>query len=507
MQNTNFSDGPSVPAEHKFQLKPLLLMVLCAALFCIFSALTLVAQQRQHILDEAVQSNLRTTRLASLYVTHLLETSTRLLDEISTIVQRNGWQHLTNPAGLAFLQKLIEGYPEIQSILLIDGAGQLLLSTNAPFPLAEHISYVDREYFIQHQEGKDLVFGEQLIGRASGKRNTPITRAIRSPDGRLQGIIMVTIESTIFSKLFPDAEYTENKEITLLREDGAIFVRFPEQTEAGQRFPQAASLQQAKHAPRGAFFANSSISGEMQIMAYEKLAEAPLVVITTQDKQRVLAPWLPFSLSITLALLILITLLGGASYHTLRAARQMKRLQDELKTLAHTDFLTGLYNRRYFMEQAERELLRAQRYTTPTAILMCDLDHFKRINDTYGHSNGDRALCEVARYAVLTLREVDIISRFGGEEFAILLPQTGHTQAEEVASRLCQGIADLSILSEQGVPLRVTISIGVAMAKPDGSASLHTLLAQADHALYEAKSRGRNRVITAWEMAQETEDS
>ena len=102
---------------------------------------------------------------------------------------------------------------------------------------------------------------------------------------------MVTIESGIFSKLFIDADYTANKEITLLREDGAVFARIPEQLNPGRRFPQAEVLKRAEETERGAFSAISSISGELQIMVYEKLADAPLVVVTSQDERRVLAPW------------------------------------------------------------------------------------------------------------------------------------------------------------------------------------------------------------------------
>ena len=502
MQNSTPPDAVDVQSEQKFQLKPLLVMVFCTALFCIFAALGLIIQHRQHALEDATQTNLKTTRLTSLYLTHLLETSTRLLDDVSGIVRQHGMQHLANQEGWDFLKRLVNSYPEIQSILLIQGSGQLLLTTNEPFSPQRRVDLSDREYFIQHRDGKDLVFGEQLVGRTSGRKTTPISRAIRTPDGRLQGIVVVTIESEIFSQLFIDADYTDNKEITLLREDGAVFARIPEQLNPGRRFPQAEVLKRAEETERGAFSAISSISGELQIMVYEKLADAPLVVVTSQDERRVLAPWGLFSLSIVVVLLVLLMPLAGASYHTLRAARRMQQLQDELEKLAHTDFLTGLDNRRHFMGQAERELLRAQRYATQTAILMFDLDHFKAINDTYGHGNGDRVLRDVAHYVTRTLREADIIGRIGGEEFAILLPQADCAQAEEVAWRLCKGVADLVIDSEQGTPLRITISVGIAMAYPDEKAPLHNLLGQADRALYEAKNRGRNQVCATWQMAQ-----
>ena len=184
MQNSTPPDAVDVQSEQKFQIKPLLVMVLCTALFCIFAALGLIIQHRQHALEDATQTNLKTTRLTSLYLTHLLETSTRLLDDVSGIVRQHGMQHLANQEGWDFLKRLVNSYPEIQSILLIQGSGQLLLTTNEPFSPQRRIDLSDREYFIQHRDGKDLVYGEQLDGRTSSRKTTPISRAIRTPDGR-----------------------------------------------------------------------------------------------------------------------------------------------------------------------------------------------------------------------------------------------------------------------------------------------------------------------------------
>jgi len=169
---------------------------------------------------------------------------------------------------------------------------------------------------------------------------------------------------------------------------------------------------------------------------------------------------------------------------------------DELERRAHTDFLTGLANRGRFMELAETEQARSARYRTPFSVLLLDIDHFKTINDKHGHKSGDAVLQALATILQSTLREVDIIGRVGGEEFAVLLPETGAKKGTEVAERLRQAIADTVISAGIDLPLYITVSIGVA-APVSTQEHLDTVLRRADAALYAAKNGGRNRVCSA----------
>lgn len=166
---------------------------------------------------------------------------------------------------------------------------------------------------------------------------------------------------------------------------------------------------------------------------------------------------------------------------------------DELERRAYYDYLTGLANRRYFLERAESELTRAVRYGSDLSIVMMDVDHFKQVNDTYGHKVGDLVLQKLAEVSRATLRDVDVTGRVGGEEFAILLPETGRDQAMEAAERLRAAISAAKVAMPSGLPLQITVSLGVTTL--DGKdTNIDVLLNQADRALYRAKSEGRNRV-------------
>lgn len=172
-----------------------------------------------------------------------------------------------------------------------------------------------------------------------------------------------------------------------------------------------------------------------------------------------------------------------------------ERLQQELRAQAALDPLTGIFNRRAFFEAAAGRVAEAVRARQPVSVLAVDLDHFKRINDGYGHSVGDRVLRHFVRTARRELREQDTMARFGGEEFVALLPRVGVSEAESVAERLARRFAETPLLVDAR-PVEATVSVGVAELDAGGE-RLEGLLKRADDALYRAKCRGRNQVQRA----------
>jgi len=175
-----------------------------------------------------------------------------------------------------------------------------------------------------------------------------------------------------------------------------------------------------------------------------------------------------------------------------RDVSERKELEDKLTTLARVDDLTQVCNRRYFYEEAEKQLVLAHRYQRPLAMLMLDLDRFKQVNDTYGHRAGDEVLKHFAQICCGTIRETDIIGRTGGEEFAILLPETELDSAFLLAERIRSSVALATVKLNESI-LSYSVSIGVAV-KDSEKMHIEELLSRADKALYEAKEAGRNHI-------------
>ncbi len=172
-------------------------------------------------------------------------------------------------------------------------------------------------------------------------------------------------------------------------------------------------------------------------------------------------------------------------------------IEQELKmraeAQAQTDYLTGQFNRRRFVELAERELSRSIRFQRPFTLLMIDVDHFKAVNDTWGHSVGDAVLKEVAQLIHSALRDADLFGRTGGEEFAAVIMETDGAGAIEVAERLCATVAGAAIVPPEAGRIQVSVSIGLAQLR-GRSIGFNHLLMEADAAMYDAKQAGRNRV-------------
>ncbi|MBO6520841.1 MAG: diguanylate cyclase [Rhodospirillales bacterium] len=175
---------------------------------------------------------------------------------------------------------------------------------------------------------------------------------------------------------------------------------------------------------------------------------------------------------------------------------ERKMMEEELRRLATTDPLTGVNNRRRYSEISEREMTRCKRYRHPLCVLMLDADHFKNVNDTYGHEAGDRVLKALADACVAELRDVDVLGRFGGEEFTVTLPETPMETALEAAERLRAKLAATDVELEDGQRISFTVSIGASCLAGEDE-GLTDLLNRADAALYKAKEEGRNRVVAA----------
>lgn len=183
----------------------------------------------------------------------------------------------------------------------------------------------------------------------------------------------------------------------------------------------------------------------------------------------------------------------GAIIHDIT---ETKQLEKQLEAMASTDGLTGLYNRAIFDARIREELSRAQRYQQPISLMFLDIDHFKQVNDSYGHVAGDACLIAFAELLHNMTRKVDVVARYGGEEFVIILPHTNSANALTFAERLRKAVeSDNTIHNDVAIPW--TVSIGLSSLEHDWNLAVEAWLERADSALYQAKESGRNQMITS----------
>jgi diguanylate cyclase (GGDEF)-like protein len=206
---------------------------------------------------------------------------------------------------------------------------------------------------------------------------------------------------------------------------------------------------------------------------------------------------LPLGMAIGATIFIVVTLRGAkilsdAMHRNFHLGYELKHAYEEADTRSKIDSLTGINNRRSFFECGEQINRYCERNSLPLSAIVMDVDHFKRINDTLGHHFGDITLSQIGKILEAEFRKSDVIGRLGGEEFAILLPDTTLNEAQNLAEKLRQSIAATPIIYQEK-QLSITVSIGVA----SGIYDLETLLPQADAAMYQAKTEGRNRTVTA----------
>uniref|UniRef100_UPI00248E1720 GGDEF domain-containing protein n=1 Tax=Thalassobaculum salexigens TaxID=455360 RepID=UPI00248E1720 len=197
-------------------------------------------------------------------------------------------------------------------------------------------------------------------------------------------------------------------------------------------------------------------------------------------------------------LLIPLILAPPLLFFILSKMRQLSIAHEELMTVAATDSLTSLLNRRAFTEMVDGYLNRVEdAAASHNALFVIDVDHFKLVNDTYGHGAGDRVLQHITELMRSSVRNVDLVSRLGGEEFVVVMPDTPEPFAMVVAERLRDVIASTPLRLDDGRELGVTISIGCALRNSVGEDSIDKLIGRADDALYQAKRQGRDRVVLA----------
>lgn len=377
-------------------------------------------------------------------------------------------------------------------VRLVDERGEVfLIPPDGPHQGA---SAQGRDYFIAAMASPpgQLVIGQTIQGRASGKWQMPVATRLTRPSHGIV-LIFVGIETGVFSRVFDEIRTDQDAVVSIIRRDGILLARSSARPiDLGISFANFPLFTEGlAKAPRGVMLVPSArTDGVPRMIAFGVMARYPLITLVGESVHAIDAPlwrmiWIIAALLLPVTLAVLF-----CAWHGIALLTALRLREEELSRLATTDDLTGLTNRRQFLELCNEEMLRARRYQQPLAFLELDLDFFKRINDAYGHATGDAVLKALAGVGRSCLRDVDHFGRLGGEEFGILLPSTDLAGALLLAERLVAAVAACEVPAGELV-LRFTASIGVAALVADDP-GFEAIYARADQALYDAKAGGRN---------------
>ena len=410
----------------------------------------------------------------------------------------------------------IQSTPEVRSIGLYDAEGRIVQHSDrrGGFPA---ISVADREYFRQLRDNPELgaVISRPFASRVHSHVIIALARAVRDADGAFIGVALAAVSPEAFDLLGGLPNLPRGSAISIHRRDGINLFRaplLPDQIglDLSDTPLFASALPKAEFGITDTGPGGSRMDGTSRMLAYRTLEDWPLVVVVGIPRAEVLGEWRDAwarnAMLVGLALIgfswlatIVQRQITGRLEAELSLSRQelqhRAQVEVELRRWATTDALTGMANRRHFLELCEREMQRAQRYGRPMTVAIFDVDLFKRINDGFGHATGDRALRALAQTTQASLRETDHAGRLGGEEFGLLLPETDLAGATELAERLRAAIAAIR-LEAGGRAVPLTVSIGLAGLSP-ADPSVDALFARADQAMYRAKQSGRDRVAVA----------
>lgn len=487
-----------------------LLLVACTAL-CTFTGGLLYSQYR----DERAARHTELTNLSSSLL-RSAETSITYASMVLVGLAERYHHEGEDPQNLDRILKVaharVDTQSEIQGIFLYAADGRWVLTTLSSSPPARNNS--DREYFKYHMQNESLApyIGPPIRSRTTGEWIITVSIRLEDAQGAFAGVALATLRVESFLEFFRSFDLGEDGIVNLARTDGVQLVRLPFSPELIAVNVVNGPVVKAILAgsTRGVLVFDSPVDGTRRMVGYAASGRYPIRLSIGITEAYAFAAW---RRGFVLTIFAAITALGVILFLGLRTMRSIEQrandelvlradngslqtVNSELQILATEDGLTGLANRRLFNQVLAKSFDQAQSNQTAIALLLLDIDHFKKYNDTYGHPAGDECLRRVAALVRNALsRPTDLAARYGGEEMAVILPYTDVNGAMLVAEQIRHAVEEANIESRSVELGKVTVSIGVAGYIPSrDSQGCDELLLCTDKALYKAKQAGRNLV-------------
>jgi diguanylate cyclase (GGDEF)-like protein len=359
----------------------------------------------------------------------------------------------------------------------------------------------DRGHFRIHLDGRfrGLFIGESIVARLSGLSGLPVSRRVEAEDGTFLGVLVVLLSPGALTTLPKSIDLGPHGVMTLSGFDSLVRVRFsadsPDGTkDIGKPIVGGPLAEPIEEGGQGWFVRTSVIDGIPRVFNYGRVGRYPLIVTVGLELDRALAAWRSYTaMIIGMALAGTLLLIGFAAYLIRRIFVDAAKSRATALAITHTaehDFLTGLPNRMLLDDRIGQAIASARRHRDKLAVMFMDLDNFKRVNDTLGHPVGDQLLQSVAKRLVACVRGLDTVSRPGGDEFVVLLPEVRRPEdAAIIAAKILAAVAEPFSIDRH--ELRVTASIGIGIY-PDDGPDAETIVKNADIAMYQAKENGRH---------------
>lgn len=385
-------------------------------------------------------------------------------------------------------------------IYVLDAHGELTLASEQhPH---DRTNFANEPFFFTHERTlEDKLFTSRTVTLSPLKETVVIlSRRLSDARGRFAGVIVFSVNLAGFNEIFRSLDLGDQGAAGLYATDGTLLLRAPNIPNAIGKNYVATSMFWQLATAKTQFTSTSAIDNVDRLYSASHVGDLPLIAAVGLSVDEIYAGWRRVAMAAGIAFSVLVVCVAALSVTLWVELRNRRRSEQRYRTLAHVDGLTGLFNRRQFDATLEAEFDRATRLNAPLSLILIDIDRFKLFNDVYGHQSGDTCLKGVAGAIQAHLnRTGDVAARYGGEEIAIILPNTDEAGAEMIAERIRAAIEELAIAHSASDTGCVTASFGVATnlaLAPDREITPAALVSAADEALYGAKRSGRNRVIS-----------